>query len=68
MVDVVVGLAAAAVPADAAGVARLNGRGDEEQWEVNDTHNIVVETFVSVRRHPPFEGEDQEDDFYQVEG
>ena len=40
----------------------------EQQRGVNYAHDIVVEALVAASGHPPFEGEDEEEDFNEVEG
>lgn len=52
-------------------MARLAGldEGDEqEEGGVKDAHDVVVQALVVGRGDPPFKGEDEEDDFDEVEG
>ena len=41
--------------------------GYEEEWSVDDGHYSVIESLVGGRTHPPFERDDEEEDFNQVE-
>ena len=40
----------------------------EQQRGVDHAHDVVVEALVALSGHPPFEREDEEEDFHEVEG
>ena len=46
----------------------LHKRCYEQQRGVKYAHDVVVEALVVASGHPPFEGENEEEDFYEVEG
>ena len=41
---------------------------DEQQRGVKRAHDRIVESFVTVCGEPPFKGEDEAEDFDEVEG
>lgn len=56
-----------AVVLDVACFSGFEEGGNDEERGVEDAHDDVIEVFVAVGGEPPFEGEDEEEDFNEIE-
>ena len=65
---ILITLAMPAIMPNGVSLPSLHERCYEQQWGVDHAHDVVVEALVALSRHPPFEREDEEEDFYEVEG